>query len=407
METDPRSRVLEAFKEFDSKGAKTIEFEQLLRIFQALIPCYSEYDFESALSATGNLKNGIVVYEDFINWLFEPAGAGRTGSLGRNGSKEAAAAREAEKIASQPKTRRPGTFNERIDKSTVENYVKPVYPKDSASKALIMKTLRENEKLQVLCGHLEDKDFEDLINAFQLFEFSNDTEIIRQGDKGDRLYIIEFGQVDVYVARPGANGKLPEHRGTKVVSYEPGALFGELALLYSAPRAATVCAACDRVKVWGLNQLDFKMLLAQSSQQKLSMYDGWLRQVDIFGSLNYYELSRLSELLETTLFDEGENIIKQGDAGDTFFLLEDGHCAAFIEGSEGEKEVKRYERQGDYFGELALLTSAPRKATVRAVEGGCIVASLSRDVFADILGPLADMLRERGSGYAKYEDVLL
>ena len=67
--------------------------------------------------------------------------------------------------------------------------------------------------------------------------------IIQQGDEGDNFYIIDQGSVDIYV------------NGARVVSLSEGASFGELALIYGTPRAATVMAGSD-VKLWGIDRLE-------------------------------------------------------------------------------------------------------------------------------------------------------
>merc|ERR1711879_1094518 len=111
-----------------------------------------------------------------------------------------------------------------------------------------------------------------------------------------------------------------------------------------------------------------------------------------------------SEVLESCLFDAGEDIITQGESGDKFFIIEDGTCSAFIKGESGEKEVKKYEKQGEYFGELALLTDNPRKASIRATGEGCSVLALSKEDFTSILGPIKDILRKDADKYPQYAE---
>jgi len=149
------------------------------------------------------------------------------------------------------------------------------------------------------------------------------------------------------------------------------------------------------------------MLLAQSSQEQYAKYEGWLHEVEILKALNHFELSKLAEALQTEQYKSGDEIIKQGDLGDRFFILEEGSAAAYITGDEGEMEVKVYDKVGDYFGEIALLTSQPRKATVRAGGlNGCKVMSLSKEHFDSLLGPISAILRMEKDAYPQYADFL-
>lgn len=320
---------------------------------------------------------------------------------------EEQAAEDEKMKAQQGRARRAGVAAESVSTERVRDYKKPVHPKDDATKESIKEVLRKNEKMQVLCGHLDGEPLADLINAFYAKDIAQGQDIIKQGDHGDCLYIISQGAVDVFVARPGPDGKVAAgDRGSKVVTLGSGSLFGELALMYNAPRAATVTAASPTVSVFVLDAMDFKMLLAQQSQAQYARYQGWLAEVQLLKSLNHYELSKLAEALESEVFDSDEAIIQQGDAGDKFYILEDGTAAAYIDGANGEMEVKTYEKMGDFFGEVALLSAAPRKATVRATGGGCAVVSLSKENFTNLLGPISDLLKGKVGDYPQYADFL-
>jgi len=300
------------------------------------------------------------------------------------------------------RARRAGIAAASVDKKAVDSYKVPVFEKDAATRKMLQDVIAKNEKMQVLFGHLKEAARASVVDAFFSKRVKVGDEIIRQGDEGSELYIVGSGTVDVYVARASDEGKLrPGDRGQKVVTLGAGALFGELALMYAAPRAATVVAA-TQAEMWALGQEPFKMLLMQSSQQQYALYEGWLSQVDIFKALNQFELAKLSELLDSKLYSEGEVIIKQGEVGDCFYLLEDGECTAFISSAAGEQPVKVYDCQGQYFGELALLNEEPRKATVRASGTGCCVASLTKDDFASILGPIKEILQKNAETYQKF-----
>lgn len=310
---------------------------------------------------------------------------------------------EMDKInAAQNRGHRAGVCAEVVTQKQVEDFVKPVHPKTKAEEAELHSILKENEKMEVICGTLPDDAIQDVVNAFYLKDVAQGSDVIKQGDEGTCLYVCTDGSLDIFVARPGSDGKIaPGDRGSKVLTVGKGALFGELALMYSAPRAATVTVTSSKAKLWALDRDAFKCLLVQRGEKSFQKYEGWLSEVEILKPFNHHELATLADAMESNLFDTDEDIIKQGDAGDEFFIVEDGTCSAFISGADGEKEVKTY-KAGDYFGEIALITDEPRKATVRATGEGCTVMSISKEGFTNILGPIRDQLSKDISKYPKY-----
>ena len=112
-----------------------------------------------------------------------------------------------------------------------------------------------------------------------------------------------------------------------------------------------------------------------------------------------YERSQLADVLKTLKFKPGDNIIRQGDQGNDFFIVEEGNAVAtkvLHEGQEPEK-VMDY-GPGDYFGELALIKGEPRAANVTAVsEVHCLC--LDRHSFKRLLGSLEDILKRNAKHY--------
>mmetsp|Transcript_28857 Transcript_28857/g.79529 ORF Transcript_28857/g.79529 Transcript_28857/m.79529 type:complete len:163 (-) Transcript_28857:118-606(-) len=157
---------------------------------------------------------------------------------------------------------------------------------------------------------------------------------------------------------------------------------------------------------WALEQEPFKILTMLRAKSQYVLYEGWLREVDLFKALNKYELSKISEAMVSVDYEENEDIVKQGDIGDAFYILEEGDCAAFIQGDAGEVKVKTYDGKGMHFGELALLNDEPRKATIRAGAEGCSALSLSKESFVNLLGPIQDILRSNAHLYPEYAQFL-
>ncbi|KIY03053.1 uncharacterized protein Z520_01519 [Fonsecaea multimorphosa CBS 102226] len=214
-------------------------------------------------------------------------------------------------------------------------------------------------------------------------------KVITQGDEGDYFYVIESGDFDIYINPSGAVEAGPEGMGNKVATIGPGGSFGELALMYNAPRAATVVSSSKGGLLWALDRITFRRILMNNAFQKREMYEGFLGEVPLLSSLKPYERAKIADALETVKYEPGQNIITEGEPGDAFYLLESGHAAAYRHGVD--HPVREYGR-GDFFGELALLDDKPRAASVVAKDN-VTVAKLGRDGFKRLLGPVESIMR--------------
>lgn len=189
--------------------------------------------------------------------------------------------------------------------------------------------------------------------------------------------------------QPGRDGL-----GGKVATIESGGSFGELALMYNAPRAATVMSAEAGCTLWALDRITFRRILMDSTFQRRRLYESFLEEVPLLSTLTKYERSKIADALETQKYPAGTTIIQEGDAGEAFYLLESGEAEAYKEGTD--HPVKHYSK-GDYFGELALLNDAPRAASVIS-KTEVKVATLGKDGFQRLLGPVESIMRR-----TKYE----
>ena len=83
----------------------------------------------------------------------------------------------------------------------------------------------------------------------------------RRGDVGDFFYVMESGRCDIFVRSAGDDGQDDDAEyGRKVQQRGPGQCFGELALMYNAPRAASVVAVSEgeddaSVSCWAVDQM--------------------------------------------------------------------------------------------------------------------------------------------------------
>lgn len=224
-------------------------------------------------------------------------------------------------------------------------------------------------------------------------------KVITQGDAGDYFYVVEKGNFEIYVNSSGTIAPGPEGMGKLVTTIGPGGSFGELALMYNAPRAATVVST-EASTLWRLDRVTFRRILMDSAFQRRRMYESFLGEVPLLSTLNPYERSKIADALEPRRFKDGETIIREGDPGEDFFLLESGEAEVY-KSDAGPNPVKQY-KKGDYFGELALLDDKPRAASVVA-KGDVKVAVVGKDGFQRLLGPVEGIMRR--NDYSKVEEV--
>jgi len=92
-----------------------------------------------------------------------------------------------------------------------------------------------------------------------------------------------------------------------------------------------------------------------------------LLKVDILGPLTPDERSALADRLRPLTFGRGETVIRQGDVGDSLFVILRGRVEVSV-ASAGRQEVVNTLAAGSVFGEMSLLTGTPRSATVLAVD---------------------------------------
>ena len=109
--------------------------------------------------------------------------------------------------------------------------------------------------------------------------------------------------------------------------YKPGEAFGELALLYNAPRAATITAN-EPCVLWKLDRDTFNHIVKDASQKRREKYEAFLESVSIFETMEPYERSKLADAFVEHKYKEGDFIINEGEPGNELFLIQEGSAIA-------------------------------------------------------------------------------
>ena len=226
---------------------------------------------------------------------------------------------------------------------------------------------------------MNSNDLDAFIKAFEPTQADMGATIITQGEEGDFFYLIGDGEVSFHVD------------GNNVGSAKKGASFGELALLYSSPRAATVKSEADPTKLYRVDQQTFRSLLQKQTKimeaQKLSL----LRNIDFLEEINEFDLKRLGDAMAPILFEKGDVFVKKWAEGDAFYILQEGE----VEVTNISVGATKFEdctlKPGDYFGERALITNEPRAADVAAITKGTAF-SIDKSTFEIVLGKFSRLI---------------
>ncbi|XP_035715821.1 cAMP-dependent protein kinase type II regulatory subunit isoform X2 [Folsomia candida] len=262
-----------------------------------------------------------------------------------------------------------------------------VHPKSDSQRA----SLAEAVKHILLFRSLDGEQMQQVLDAMFERRVQAGDFVIKQGDDGDNFYVIESGKYKVYVKMDGeAEPKL-------VGGYDNAGSFGELALMYNMPRAATVQAE-NGGSLWAMDRQTFRRIVLKNAYKKRQMYESLLNSVPMLKTLENYERMNLADALVPRTYTDGDTIIKQGDAADGMYFMEDGEVRVVkIDGNGVEKEINRATK-GGYFGELALLTNKPRAATIFAV-GTVKTAFLDVEAFERLLGPCMELMKRNAEDY--------
>lgn len=244
----------------------------------------------------------------------------------------------------------------------------PAYPKTADQLRRIKASIANN----FIFRDLDEEQETGVLNAMQERRLAQDEVIIRQGDVGEYFYVVESGLFYCYIhpeplpptwLADSANHSSHTEKflqpgyhpvfGRKVSECKPGNSFGELALMYGHPRAATV-QAIEPSTVWALDRITFRTIILKAAHRRRTMYEHFLSSVPLLCSLEPGERSKIADALVSRVYPDGEAVLRQGEMGDTFFFVEEGEAVVTKtqQGEEGEYReiiVGRL-KKGDYFG---------------------------------------------------------
>ncbi|XP_017005676.2 cGMP-dependent protein kinase 1 isoform X1 [Drosophila takahashii] len=270
-------------------------------------------------------------------------------------------------------------------------YVRPNFPiqgdieiefiaKDEATRNLIRTAIERNDFL----NNLMDKERKEMvINAMAPASYQKHSLIIHEHEEGSEIYVSAEGQYEVY------------RGGTLVATFGPATVFGELAILYNAPRQASIQAATD-ARVWKITRETFRAIMQISGSREREENLQFLRSAPFLQEFDQSLLLKVVDLLQRKFYETDRCIVREGEVGNEFYIIRCGTVTIKKQDDQGQEMIVAKRKRGDYFGEQALLNADVRQASVYADAPGTEVLMLDREAFISYLGTIKQ-LREKPS----------
>ncbi|KAF1322419.1 Agc/pkg protein kinase, partial [Globisporangium splendens] len=261
-----------------------------------------------------------------------------------------------------------------------------------------IKWIKEIVQGNFLFNHLSEEKILEVISVLKRVDVNAGDIVIRQGASGDTFYLIDHGEFEVRVlpdaesSQTEKDGASLEEFGEVVHVYKSGPnlhpTFGELALIYSKPRAATVIAK-EKGALWALDRLAFRAILMRGRPMRDVVHR--LRQISLLRPLTVAQTNLVAEEMKVMTFEEGQFILHEGMNEPGFFLITSGK----VESTSKQNNIPTLQLKAlDYFGEVALVRRRSiSQRTIRVLEQTeCLF--ITKETFEQSVGKLSSILEK-------------
>jgi cAMP-dependent protein kinase regulator len=224
-----------------------------------------------------------------------------------------------------------------------------------------------------LFSDLKREELSRVMEKIQARRFAQGKIVCREGDPGNSIYIISRGSVAITRKSPGKEK-------TVLNELKEGDFFGEFGFFSNARRQATV-EALTETEVLEMTQGDLAKVIREFpgvSKVLFKFYkervlDNLLAGSALFQTFSPEERHKILEAVKLEEFPAGTVVIEEGAPGECLYILKSGEVEVFASGSQKEKVILATLKEGDYFGEISLITGRPRTASVRTLKAAELV----------------------------------
>lgn len=234
--------------------------------------------------------------------------------------------------------------------------------------------------------------------------------LFREGDPGDSIFLIAEGEVEVA-------GSAKDSSRVRLASLKEGSIFGEFGFFSGSKRTSDVRAVKDSV-ILEITKAEIEEITRTHKRVSSILFDFYKERVvdrlmalsEIFKPLSAEDRKEILGRLTLKRFGKDAEIAKEGERGETMYLIKSGAVEVWIKDRKGARKVVATLSEGDFFGEIALATARPRVASVTALQDTELM-EFGRGVIKDVLGRypeikgvLERVIRERVTGAVRARD---
>jgi len=213
---------------------------------------------------------------------------------------------------------------------------------------------------------LSPQERNEIFSSFTTVAFQMGDTIIKAGERADAFHLILSGRVRII-------GQQPDGKELNYGLMEAGEHFGQEGLLKEEVNEHTLRAS-TKLELLRLSKDMFMQIINKYPDLKVYLLEhladdamrNFLKRTALFSPLQHRELRSLLDHLVMKEYVAGESIVREGEVGDAFYIVRSGTAAVWKE-SERNRRLNTV-KAGEFFGELALLTGEPRRATITADE---------------------------------------
>ena len=218
-----------------------------------------------------------------------------------------------------------------------------------------------------LFSDLKQEELARVMEKIQARPFVKDAVICREGDPGDSIYIISHGRVSIF--RHSAGGEK-----VRLAELKEGDFFGEFGFFADAQRHATVEALVD-TELLEIVKEDLQKIIQEFPSVSPVLFKFYKERVlenllafsPLFKAFSLEERREVLDRVTMEKFPSGALVLEEGATGDSLYIIKKGEVEAFTESPRGETLTLARLKEGDFFGEISLLTGRPRTASVKAL----------------------------------------